>query len=375
MLVWAFFLALLVVTRFVPLPELLEAAGGFSRLFLSILLEAFPFIVIGSFVSSVIHLYVHEGLLRRFVPRSPVAASLVAGLLGFVFPLCECAIIPVTRALIRKGLPVPAAVTFQLAAPIVNPVVIASTAFAFAGLEVFIWLRVAVGYGLAVVCGLIIGALAPRDLTRPARNDGVPAHAPATASSPEAGEPTGPGEPHGLGEPADPSKRESHEHFHGNVAIAAAARGTEPGVTRVGRSALLLIRHAAGELYDISRFLILGAALAAAVQLLVPASALLLVARHPVVSVLVLMALAYGLSLCSEADAFIARSFAPLFAPGAVVSFMTFGPMLDVKNTAILYSRFPRRYVALFMATTAVANLVVGVALNLAMGGSSGGMG
>jgi uncharacterized membrane protein YraQ (UPF0718 family) len=102
-----------------------------NTIFLSIILEAIPFILLGVFVSAIIQSFVSENVIRRVLPRNAYLALIPAALLGIIFPICECAIVPVVRRLIKKGMPSHVGVVFMLSAPILNPVVYASTYFAF----------------------------------------------------------------------------------------------------------------------------------------------------------------------------------------------------------------------------------------------------
>ena len=77
----------------------------FAIIFLSILLEALPFVLIGTIVSSLIEIFVSREWLTEHLPKKSWFAFLVAGLAGIVFPICECAIVPVMRRLVKKGMP------------------------------------------------------------------------------------------------------------------------------------------------------------------------------------------------------------------------------------------------------------------------------
>ncbi|HRQ88432.1 MAG TPA: permease, partial [Bacteroidia bacterium] len=103
----------------------------FCLLFLSIVLEGAPFILLGTLISGIIDAYLPPGLIDRWLPKNKVLAVILSGLLGAVFPVCECAVVPVIRRLIRKGLPVSCAITYMLSAPIINPIVVVSTMKAF----------------------------------------------------------------------------------------------------------------------------------------------------------------------------------------------------------------------------------------------------
>ena len=101
--------------------------------FLGLAFEGLPFVLIGSFISGGIAVFVPSRLITRLLPKNRVLATLVNGLLGLIFPVCECGIVPIIRRLISKGLPVSYGITFMLASPIVNPIVAFSTFVAFRG--------------------------------------------------------------------------------------------------------------------------------------------------------------------------------------------------------------------------------------------------
>ncbi len=103
----------------------------FCYLFLSIILEGAPFILLGTIISGFIDAYLPPGLIDKWLPRNKPLAVVLSGLLGAIFPVCECAIVPVIRRLIKKGLPVSCAITYMLSAPIINPIVVISTMSAF----------------------------------------------------------------------------------------------------------------------------------------------------------------------------------------------------------------------------------------------------
>jgi len=95
----------------------------FSTRFLGIFIEAAPFLLLGTAVSGLLEVFVSREDIIRVIPRHPVAAPVVGALMGFAFPVCECGVVPVTRRLFTKGLPMSAGVAFLLAAPVMNPIV------------------------------------------------------------------------------------------------------------------------------------------------------------------------------------------------------------------------------------------------------------
>ena len=133
--------------------------GDFATIFTSIILDALPFIIIGSLVSAFIQIFVSQEFIERFIPESTVIGYIGAGLMGLIFPVCECAIVPITRRLISKGVPVGLGVTFMLSVPIVNPVVIMSTYYAFYDVKSMVLVRTIGGFVCAIISGLIMDAL------------------------------------------------------------------------------------------------------------------------------------------------------------------------------------------------------------------------
>ena len=144
-----------------PLP-VPRPTGDIFYAFLSILLEGAPFILLGALISGVIDAWLPSGAMDRLLPKRAFPAILVSGLLGIIFPVCECAIVPVIRRLVQKGLPLGCAMTYMLAAPIVNPIVALSTWTAFTGRDPLLMMgsRVTMGYVIAVLAGLIISRFA-----------------------------------------------------------------------------------------------------------------------------------------------------------------------------------------------------------------------
>jgi uncharacterized membrane protein YraQ (UPF0718 family) len=258
---------------------------NFLLVFGSLLIEAFPFVVLGAVVSAFIEVFVPVRVFERLARLPGFLQVPVAGLGGFAFPVCECGSVPVARRLVAKGLRPSAAITFMLAAPILNPVVLAATAIAYRGRDLM-WAmvlgRAALGLLAAMAVGWVMGRRSREDLLRHGRADD-----------------------------------------HGDV---------QPGERR--RSAFF--GQMANDLVMLGGYLVLGAAVAGALQTFLPQSFLGGLAGTPVLNVVALMGLAAVLSLCSESDAFVAASFVQ-FGPAAQLGFLVFGPMIDAK-LVLLYS-------------------------------------
>ena len=312
-----------------------ERFQTFVTIFLSLFIEAAPFLIAGSIVSGFIAVYVDQGMVERFIPNQPLLAALAGAGLGFIFPVCECGVVPVTRRLYGKGLPLPVGIAFLLAAPVINPVVIFSTYAAF-GWGPVLWGRAVFSMLVAFSVGLIFHLARPREILLPetlvvsdGRDDSYN---------------------HEQSDEYDHDR--NHDHDHGG-----ARRGVWQALVMAGDDFL-----------DMGRYLIAGAILAAAMQTVVPQSTLLTVGQGPIISVFVMMALAYILSVCSTVDAFIALAFSNAFTTGSLFGFLVFGPMVDIKSSLLFLGVFRRRTVLYLILLPLALVAVIGVFWNVQVG-------
>lgn len=296
----------------------------FSTRFLGIFIEAAPFLLLGTLASGLIDSFISADDIARWVPRNPILATIMGTFMGFAFPVCECGVVPVVRRLYTKGLPMSVGVTFLLAAPVMNPVVLVSTYVAFGFGPVLIG-RFVITALVAIAVGLVFAfAARPQEVLQPQSLMPV------------------------MGGSSD--------------VIPLYARTPRKPLLRGLRDAL---RMAGDEYFEMGRYLILGSMLAAAMQTLVSQDVLLALGRGPVVSVLVMQGLAFLLSVCSTVDAFLALAFVGSFTTGSVLSFLTFGPMVDIKSTLMFMGVFQRKTVLYLILLPLLMTLLVGIWLNL----------
>lgn len=294
---------------------------NFSVIFISIVLEALPFILLGSIISALIQVFVSENTIAKILPKNRFLGLLTASLSGLVFPVCECAIIPITRRLIKKGMPVGMAVSFMLAVPIVNPIVLLSTYYAFHSRPYIVFIRGGLGLIIAVLIGFIIDALQ--------------------------------------------HNKETVRNFHGeHDNLCSCGHDHNHNHNHEGSKFMEVLHHTNEELYDIGKFLILGAFISAFFQTVISRDNILIVGEHPIYSIIAMMLFAYLISLCSEADAFIASTFAGQFTTGSIAAFLLLGPMIDIKNTLMLVSSFKKSFIAKLIFLIFTACFAAGVIIN-----------
>lgn len=311
----------------------------FVTIFMGIFVEAVPFLLAGSVVSGLIAVFVNQETLARVIPRQPILAALVGSLLGFTFPVCECGVVPVTRRLYQKGLPLSVGIAFLLAAPVVNPVVVLSTYAAFGWGPVLIG-RFIFTILIAFTIGLIFTLADADEVLRPGMS-----LTDAFANEPEI------------------------VYAHDGHDISPHHHDDEHSPTKNNRERFWhAMTVGADDFFDMARYLIIGSMLAATMQTLVPQSTLLALGGGPIISVILLMILAFVLSVCSTVDAFLALSFVNSFTTGSILGFLVFGPMVDVKSSLMFLGVFRRRIVGYLILLPLLFSLVVSVFVNLYLG-------
>jgi uncharacterized protein len=271
------------------------ALRTWTTVFVAIVVQALPFLVLGVLVSGAITALVSPGVLERLLPRSTVLAVPSAALAGAALPGCECASVPIAGRLCARGVQPAAALAFMLAAPAVNPVVLVATAVAFPGQPQMVAARFCGSLLTSVTVGLLWSRVGDQRLVERARR-------------------------------------------------RVSGAGDGPRWLAFSSAA----RH---DLWDAGGWLVVGAAAAATLQVLVPRSLVLAVADHPGLAALALGGLAVGLAICSEADAFVAASLRE-FSLTARLVFLVVGPAVDVKLIAMQSGVFGRRFAARFAPLT-----------------------
>ncbi len=305
--------SLLATLYFIAKPVLEDfqiPVNAFTNVFLGIILQAVPFLLVGILLSSAIQVFVPQRAIEQRFPKSLGWGMLVAIIGGFCLPVCDCASIPIFRSLVKKGIPLPVAVTFMTATPVINPVVILSTYYAFGGNIKVVAGRVCYGIIASLVIGLIIATWPPKGQVL---SGGVLDRLMCSC---------------GCYEDA-----ESITTFKGKIG--------------------LFLRHSQAEFFNVGKYLVLGTFIASIFQFL--GTKLFTAAQDGaglVVSILIMMVMAFVLSLCSSSDAVIARSLSKQFPMGAIMGFLVFGPMMDIKNVMMLSSGFSKRFIIRLLLVT-----------------------
>jgi uncharacterized membrane protein YraQ (UPF0718 family) len=280
-----------------------------GTIFLSIVIEALPFVMLGCVISGALHVFLTPERVKKILPKNKFLSILVGSFLGFFFPSCECGIVPIVHQFVKKDVPTYTAFAFMITAPIINPIVLFSTYIAFGNAMKFVVWRVLGSMLVAMIVGIWLAYINKEPILQKEL---------AVSSCLDA----------------------DTEHSHGKVSLFTKSWS--------------VLTHGIDEFFDTGRYLIFGSLLAAAMQTYLPTGAILQLGHTKFLAILVMLVLAATLSLCSEADAFIGSSLLSLFGNGPVVGFLVFGPMVDIKNLLMMKRYFKTGFIVKFVGIVTV---------------------
>lgn len=273
-----------------------------STIFLSIVIEAIPFVLLGCLISGALQVYLTPERVQKILPNNKFLAILVGSFLGFFFPSCECGIVPIVTQFMRKGVPEHTAFAFMVTAPIINPIVLFSTYIAFGNSMKFAFLRALGSFIVALIIGSWIAYFNRSPIL----------------------------------------KTELYEHYDHHVENKIRKN--------LKNNIWSVLIHGIDEFFDTGRYLIIGALIANGMQVFLPTQFMLQLTSSKIVGILVMLVLAFTMSLCSEADAFVGSSLLSLFGTNAIVAFLVFGPMVDIKNLMMMKRSFHGKFILQLIA-------------------------
>lgn len=315
----------------------LEKISTAWAIFQGLLLEAIPFLLLGVAIAGFARWLVPQNAWVQRLPKNPVLAPITGALMGFALPACECGNVPVARRLLASGAPMGTAFGFLFAAPVLNPIVLASTWAAFPDQP---WLLVARPLGafvIAVLLSLLLVQLPETQLLDHALLSERRMSQPLSTV--------------GLLERS------------GGLVGDPIRELTPTQTTRLSASDVL--EQSSREFLDLLALLVLGCLIAALVQTWLPRSWLLAVGGAPTGSILALMLLAVVVSVCSSVDAFLALGFAAQVTPGALLAFLLLGPVVDLKLVGLFTVLMRPRAIAITAIAASFGVLLIGQWVNL----------
>ncbi len=290
-------------------------AQDFLTLSSSVIIESLPFVILGILLSILVQVWLPDTFIVRHLPKQPLLRRACISLLGVFLPVCECGNVPLARGLIVQGFTVPESLTFLLAAPIINPITIITTHQAFGGDNAILVARLVGGFLIANIIGWLFSKHRnPEEMLTPkfAASCKVP---------------------------------DKHDH-----------------TKKTDKSLGIFIRETSNMLPA----LFIGAAVAGLVQVIVPRDVLLTLGSNPVWSILAMMLLAFIVSICSNVDAFFALAFSSTFTAGSIVSFLVFGPVIDIKMLSLMRTTYKAKVLLQITLIVALISAVIGLVVNYA---------
>lgn len=287
--------------------QLPDSVLQWFAIFISIIIEALPFVLLGTILSGIIEVFITPDIVNKFLPKNKFLRVLFGTFVGFVFPSCECGIIPIINRFLEKKVPSYTAVPFLATAPIINPIVLFATYSAFGNSIRFLILRFVGATIVAIALGVMLAFLVDDNI---------------------------------LKEDAKPT------HFH------------DYSDKKWYQKIFLALAHAIDEFFDTGRYLVFGTLIASAMQIYLPTRVLTTIGHSPITAILFMMLLAFILSLCSEADAFIGASLLSTFGIAPVMAFLLIGPMIDIKNLMMMVNSFKTRFIVQFISVSSLIIII-----------------
>lgn len=237
------------------------------------------------------------------IPKNKVLGSIVGVCLGFFLPACDCAVIPISKRLLKKKVPINVAISFMLSSPIINPVVLLSTYYAFykTNNEIF-WYRLIFGVIISLIIGIVMGIIFSKKEVVSNSIDECDCH--------------------------------NHDH---------KSRSFKDDI-------ISIFKHTALDTFEVVKYLMFGALIASIVQVALPRNILTMFNSNKILSIITLMLFAYLISLCSTSDSFIGKSLLSSFSSSSIVAYLLLGPMIDIKNTIVLLGNYKKSFVFILIS-------------------------
>ncbi len=291
MIILAVILLILCIIPFSVLEDMYDKMQSVSTVFLSILMQALPFILLGAFVSSAIQIMIPAGWIMSKFSKHNYSSFFFAAIAGFFMPICDCGLVPIVSGLLRKDTPLPQTITFWLTSAAVNPIVILSVIYAFPDRPWLAVLRILAGAAIGILVGLLlkVSNIQTKDVI---------------------------------------NKNRAYSAIGANM-LELKYEGAAGKLTSV-------LDVAKTEFFRVTKYVIFGALVSSLFQSVMPDTLKSFIGGSILIQMLIMTVAAIFMSTCSTSNAFIGRSFYRDFAIVPVMSFIVMGPMLDFKNLIML---------------------------------------
>jgi uncharacterized membrane protein YraQ (UPF0718 family) len=266
---------------------------------IAVFLEASPFLLLGSLLSALFEVFMPADKIGRYLPQRKIPGLFFGLFAGMLLPTCECGVVSIVRRFLKKDVPPHIAI---LRRPVING---PAATYGPSRQHLMVLGRAGLVAACAGSLGWALSGIRPAQLIRQAERQSLRDHdSSAGAGSDKRGEPNF---SHGMAHDSGPG----------------GENGQKPKFIRV-------CLHTASEFMDMGKFLVLAGIVVGLLKVFLPEDALVLFRENTSLAVGAMMLLAILLSVCSEADAFIAAAFST-FPAAARLAFVAIGPMVDLK--------------------------------------------
>lgn len=312
-------------------PLITEGLSQMLVIFWALVLQAIPFLLIGIIASVIVQLYLTDSFIDKLFKGNVIKSTFVAVIGGLFLPVCDCAIVPLFHGLVRRKVALPIAITFLLAAPLMNPIVIFATYYAMGNDLLYVASRFGLGLGIAILVGLSF-RLFPADKL--------------------------------LDTISSVNELARQHHFMSMQFRQRLSRDYYEVLDKSKWQRSFV--HAKAEFVQIFFYFMIGAILAAAFKIFLQP---ILINHLEYLNILweipFLALFGFGISLCATADAFVGRLLLFTFSPAATMAFLLMGPMFDLKNALLLKAFFPIKFIMRLGLTVFLMVILVGMVISL----------
>ncbi|MCI1959424.1 MAG: permease [Clostridia bacterium] len=290
-----------------------------ATVFLGILMQAIPFILLGAFISSIIQIFTSNGWMMRQISKGRWYSFLIAAFAGIFMPICDCGMVPIISGLLKKNTPLPQTMTFWLSSSAVSPVVILSMLYAFPDKPYLAVVRFIAGLFIGITVGLVLKLFNLE-----------------------------------TGDVVCQTRRVQNI---GKDILDLKYKGLMGKIEAVFAGAKV-------EFFRVAEYVIAGALISAVLQTVLPQTMKNIIGQNIIIQFAIMIAASMLMSTCSTSNAFIGRSFSNNFSTVPILSFIIVGPMLDLKNMIMLSEILKKRFLFFLAFLVILESIIVFGALS-----------
>jgi uncharacterized membrane protein YraQ (UPF0718 family) len=309
--------------------NLLSAVTPFLIACWEMLVEMAPYMCLGFLMAGLLHVFVNPRLILRFLGEGRIKSVLYATLLGIPLPLCSCGVLPATAGLKKQGATDGAAMSFMIATPETG---VDSMAVTYALLDpIMTVFRPLAAFFTSVAAGLTQNF---------------------------------------FGKTYNPSDVQIEPDLSCKIDNCCDGINCPPEVHRhhhtLTEKLNVALKYGFGEILDdISKWLILGIAIAGAISVLVPDSFMRTYLGGGISSMLIMLVVGIPFYTCATSSTPIAAALILKgVSPGAALVFLLAGPATNAATISVVYGLFRKRATVIYLSSIMLSAIIMGLVLD-----------